>query len=100
MDAVVQADLPTGGLVPTRTATTATGSPRVSRARFVTPPVGRRQTPRPALPSFVAAVARALSVRVADLTEQPYRGGNVSVISEQAGVSVRMTTPSGPTVMV
>ena len=42
---------------------------------------------RPASPSFVAAVARALSVPVADLTEQPYRGGNASVISEQAGVS-------------
>ena len=33
MDAVVQADLPTGGLVPTRTATTATGSPWAPHAR-------------------------------------------------------------------
>ncbi len=42
---------------------------------------------RPASPSFIAAVARALSVHVSDLTEQPYCGGNASVTFEQAGVS-------------
>jgi transcriptional regulator with XRE-family HTH domain len=42
---------------------------------------------RPASLSFTAAVARALSVPVADLTEQPHCSGNASVTSEQAGVS-------------
>lgn len=41
---------------------------------------------RPASPSFIAAVARALSVHVADITEQPYGVRNASPGSEQAGV--------------
>jgi transcriptional regulator with XRE-family HTH domain len=41
---------------------------------------------RPASPSFIAAVARALSVHVADLTEQPFGVRNASPGSEQAWV--------------
>lgn len=41
---------------------------------------------RPASPSFIAAVARALDVNVLDLTEQPYRVRNAHPGSEQAGV--------------
>ncbi|MDQ4021719.1 MAG: helix-turn-helix transcriptional regulator [Actinomycetota bacterium] len=42
---------------------------------------------RPASPSFTAAVARALSVHVEELTEQPYHSGDTLMASEQAGVS-------------
>ncbi|MBF6080554.1 helix-turn-helix transcriptional regulator [Nocardia cyriacigeorgica] len=41
---------------------------------------------RPASPTFVAAVARALSVSVTDLTEQPYDAREARPESEQAGV--------------
>ncbi|WP_040832869.1 helix-turn-helix domain-containing protein [Nocardia brevicatena] len=41
---------------------------------------------RPASPTFVAAVARALSVSVTDITEQPYKSRNATPESEQAGV--------------
>ncbi|MCP2275219.1 hypothetical protein APR09_000766 [Nocardia amikacinitolerans] len=41
---------------------------------------------RPASPTFVAAVARALSVSVTDLTEQPYGSRNARPDSEQAAV--------------
>jgi transcriptional regulator with XRE-family HTH domain len=41
---------------------------------------------RPASHSFVAAVARGLSVNVTDITEQPYGARNASPASEQAGV--------------
>lgn len=41
---------------------------------------------RPASPSLVAAVARALSVSVTDITEQPYGSRDALPISEQAGV--------------
>ncbi|MFD7658461.1 helix-turn-helix domain-containing protein [Actinosynnema sp. NPDC059797] len=41
---------------------------------------------RPASHSFVAAIARALSVNVTDITEQPYGARNASPASEQAGV--------------
>ncbi|MFC6091749.1 hypothetical protein [Saccharothrix lopnurensis] len=41
---------------------------------------------RPASHSFVAAIARALSVNVTDITEQPYGVRNASPASEQAGV--------------
>lgn len=41
---------------------------------------------RPASPSFIAAVARALSVHVTDITEQPYGVRNAGPASEQAGV--------------
>ncbi|WP_158430174.1 helix-turn-helix domain-containing protein [Nocardia cyriacigeorgica] len=41
---------------------------------------------RPASPTFVAAIARALSVGVIDLTEQPYDARNARPESEQAGI--------------
>jgi transcriptional regulator with XRE-family HTH domain len=41
---------------------------------------------RAASPSFVAAVARALSINTTDLTEQPYWSHNASPASEQGGV--------------
>ncbi|MGH3773517.1 MAG: helix-turn-helix domain-containing protein [Pseudonocardiaceae bacterium] len=41
---------------------------------------------RPASPSFIAAIARALGVSVIDITEQPYGTRNASPTSEQAGV--------------
>ncbi len=41
---------------------------------------------RPASPSFIATVARALSVHVADITEQPFGVRNAGPGSEQAGV--------------
>lgn len=41
---------------------------------------------RPASPSFIAAIARALSVNVLDITEQPYGVRNARPRSEQAGV--------------
>lgn len=42
---------------------------------------------RSASPSFIAAVARALSVHVADLTDQPHSDDNATVTFEQVGVS-------------
>lgn len=36
--------------------------------------------------SFVVTIARALSVNVTDITEQPYGARNASPVSEQAGV--------------
>ncbi len=41
---------------------------------------------RPASPSFIAAIARALGVSVLDLTEQPYGVRDAHPTSEQAGV--------------
>jgi transcriptional regulator with XRE-family HTH domain len=41
---------------------------------------------RPASPSFIAAIARALSVSVLDITEQPYGAPDAHPTSEQAGV--------------
>ena len=41
---------------------------------------------RPASPSFIAAIARALSVSVLDITEQPYGARDAHPTSEQAGV--------------
>ncbi|MGH3936190.1 MAG: helix-turn-helix domain-containing protein [Pseudonocardiaceae bacterium] len=41
---------------------------------------------RPASPSFVAAIARALRVSVLDITEQPYGVRGADPTSEQAGV--------------
>ncbi|MGH3773524.1 MAG: helix-turn-helix domain-containing protein [Pseudonocardiaceae bacterium] len=41
---------------------------------------------RPASPSFIAAIARALGISVIDITEQPYGTRNASPASEQAGV--------------
>lgn len=41
---------------------------------------------RPASHSFAAAVARAMSVNVTDITEQPYGARNATPYSEQAGV--------------
>lgn len=41
---------------------------------------------RPASPSFIAAIARALGVNVLDITEQPYGTRNAHPKSEQAGV--------------
>lgn len=41
---------------------------------------------RPASPSFIAGIARALSVNVLDITEQPYGVRNARPASEQAGV--------------
>ena len=42
---------------------------------------------RPASPSFIAAIARALGVSVLDITEQPYGVRDAHPTSEQAGVS-------------
>jgi transcriptional regulator with XRE-family HTH domain len=41
---------------------------------------------RPASPSFIAAIARALGVSVLDITEQPYGARDAHPTSEQAGV--------------
>lgn len=41
---------------------------------------------RPASASFTSAVARALSVHIADLTEQPYHARNAGPATDQAGV--------------
>lgn len=41
---------------------------------------------RPASHTFVAAVARALSINVTDITQQPYGARNASPASDQAGV--------------
>lgn len=41
---------------------------------------------RPASPSFIAAIARALRVSVLDITEQPYGVRDADPTSEQAGV--------------
>ncbi len=41
---------------------------------------------RPASPSFIAAIARALGVSVLDITEQPYGVRDAHPTSEQAGV--------------
>jgi transcriptional regulator with XRE-family HTH domain len=41
---------------------------------------------RPASPSFIAAIARALEVNVLDITEQPYGARDAHPTSEQAGV--------------
>ncbi|MGH3776947.1 MAG: helix-turn-helix domain-containing protein [Pseudonocardiaceae bacterium] len=41
---------------------------------------------RPASPSFIAAIARALRVSVLDITEQPYGARGADPTSEQAGV--------------
>lgn len=41
---------------------------------------------RPASPSFIAAIARALSVSVLDITEQPYGARDAHPTSEQVGV--------------
>lgn len=41
---------------------------------------------RPASPSFIAAIARALGVSVLDITEQPYGVRGADPTSEQAGV--------------
>lgn len=41
---------------------------------------------RAASHSFIAAIARALSVNITDITEQPYGAHNASPTSEQAGV--------------
>jgi transcriptional regulator with XRE-family HTH domain len=43
---------------------------------------------RPASPSFIAAIARALGVSVLDITEQPYGAHDALPTSEQAGVPV------------
>lgn len=41
---------------------------------------------RPASPSFIAAIARALNISVIDITEQPYGARNADPTSEQAGI--------------
>jgi transcriptional regulator with XRE-family HTH domain len=41
---------------------------------------------RPASPSFIAAIARALGVSVLDITEQPYGVRDADPTSEQAGI--------------
>lgn len=51
---------------------------------------------RPASPSFIAAIARALNVNVLDITEQPYGARNARPESEQAGVpSLRQALVEG-----